>query len=723
MPKLPVDPYRGTGRRATERTIANEDNTAPQNDSVSRMERDRPELVKRARKRTLTWEGRNDGTDFWLVDGDSKLKDTYPSYQVTKFIGDAKYDCACYHTSHGDSRARRVCSHVMAVILWKKENPDYASRRGSRGARKEPPSTNDEDLGDVVPVREPANLHVPADVVTTHVVASDVWAPDDPRLNTFGEPVPEWVNEYRETQWQAAKETVEAFANGARVVFCDAPTGSGKTLYGDLVARLMQQPAVYMCTTKTLQDQVLQDFPYARVLKGRANYPTLRGPADTTCDDCDGSIESDDCSYCQPMHACPYRRAKSQAIRSQLAVVNVAYWLREANFVGGFSLPPDPEAPKSNSTRPGARRRQEGGLFIVDECDTMEDQLLGFVEFSLTRQRLHQLGLQAPKRNTRKTTIATWMNEELIPALIRERRKHEEMGGLEGLRRARGLVTVEQDAARVAGSISHDNWIRDYSNEERVPFAFKPVKVDGYGGLLWNNMGRTVMMSATIISPEEMARTLGLQDDYAVVRMPMAFPIENRMIRVAPVATMTRDREQEETPKLLTAIEKILEKHPTDRTLIHTVSYGRAKTIIDHLKKTTLRPIISYLNAQEREASLARYRKTEGAVMVAPSFERGVDLKGDDCRVQIICKVPYPNMGDPRVSQRSHGPDGDAWMGVQTIRSLVQMTGRAVRTADDFCESYILDAHFKQLVKRNGSLLPDWWRAALDNGYRVKDLL
>lgn len=719
MPKLPVDPYRGTGRRPTERMIANEDNTlgdakSGRGDTITRMESQRPELVRRARKREVTYEGRADNTDAWVIKGEPKFRDSYDSYRVTKGTTEFKYDCACYHTSHGDTRSRRICSHVMAVILWKKENPDYTPR--SNGVREEADEVNGEDAK---PVGSSAALSTPP----ARIHLEDVWSPNDERLNTVGEPVPEWVTSYRDTQWQAALETVEAFNNGARVVFCDAPTGSGKTLYGDLVARLMRQPAIYMCTTKGLQDQILHDFPYARVLKGRANYPTLKGPADVTCDDCDGSIESDDCSYCSPVHACPYRRAKAQAIRSQLAVVNVAYWLREANFVGAFSLPPDPEAPLSNSTRPGARRRREGGLFIVDECDTMEDQLLGFVEFSLTRARLHQLGLQAPKKGVHKPTITAWLHNDLIPVLVKERQRFEAMSGLDAMRRARGLATVEMDAQRIAASIESDNWIRDYSNEERVPFAFKPVRVDGYGGLLWNNMGRTVMMSATIISPEEMARTLGLESDYAVVRMPMAFPVENRRIRVAPVATMTRDREKEETPKLLKAIERILEKHPTDRTLIHTVSYGRAKTVIDHLRAHTKRPIVSYLNAQEREASLLRYRKTVGAVMVAPSFERGVDLKGDDCRVQIICKVPYPNMGDPRVSQRSHGPDGDAWMGVQTIRSLVQMTGRAVRTADDWCESYILDAHFKQLVKRNGSLLPEWWRDALDNSFRVKDLL
>ncbi len=707
---MPIDPFRGKGDPAARRVIAD--------DTLEAFEERRPALVARARKRVVVADPFDSSS--WIIAGDGKLGDTYDEYVVR--LDGRKYHCSCYDTAHGETRARRMCSHVLAVLLWRRDHPDHTTApRGSDAVGEE-----EADLDDDVPVEQPAA--VPSARVVSELSETDTeaWSPTDDRLTPKGwEPVPTWATSYREAQWRAAIETVEAFENGARVVFADMPTGSGKTLYGDLVARLLQQPAVYMCTTKTLQDQVLEDFPYARVLKGRANYATMfEAFPEITCDDCDGIVEENNCSYCDPMHQCPYRRAKAQAIRSQLAVVNCAYWLREANYVGAFALPPDPEMPEY--PRPGARRRRTGGLFIVDECDTLEDQLLSFVEFALTKRRLRELQLEAPKKGSHKNTVKTWMDEELFPAIQREARKAKDMGGIEGMRRMRGWETLRGESARVSASIVDENWIRDYGREEQVPFAYKPVRVDGFGNeLLWSNMGRTVMMSATIISPEEMARSLGYEGEYAVVRAPMMFPIENRMIRVAPVANMTNKTEDAERPKLLKAISKIIEKHPGDRVLIHSVSYYRADAIKQHLLSTGCdRPVFSYRNAEERERVLAEYLEAEAAVLIAPSFERGVDLKDDACRVQIVAKVPYPNLGDPRTSARAHGPDGDAWMAVQTIRSLVQMTGRAVRTETDFCETYILDAQFpKNLQRRNKSLLPAWWRDALDNSFRVKDLL
>lgn len=549
------------------------------------------------------------------------------------------------------------------------------------------------------------------------------WAPDDERLTPQGwQPVPEWVKGYRQHQWDAALEVVEHFNSGVGLVFVNAPTGSGKTLLADLVTRLMAQPGVYLCTTKSLQDQVLHDFDYARVLKGKANYPTMFMPfPEFTCGDCQGP---QGCDYCDPVGACPYRRAKQQAITSQLAVVNMAYWLREANYVRkpAFSLPPDPSIPDTSM----GRRRRDGGLFIIDECDTLEDQLLGFIEFALTKTRLRELRITAPGKGVHKTTLVKWINEDLLPAVSRVIGEYGNTTRVEDLRKKRGLEQLLESAREIVDEIPDENWLRDYEREDALPFSMKPVRVDGYGPKnLWRHGGKFVLMSATIISADEMVSTLGYEGEWRVVNVPMTFPVENRPIHVAGVANMTYKTEAEEWPKMVRAVEKILANHPDDRVLIHTVSYPRSKKLMTGLRDIRhTRRFFTYNNAGERDGALEEFRKTPRAVMIAPSFERGIDLAGDECRVQIVVKMPYPNTSDPRVQRRAYGPDGDGWMAVQTIRSLVQMTGRAVRSSDDTCETYILDQQFMSRVwKRNKALLPSWWRESINLKYRVRDLL
>lgn len=580
----------------------------------------------------------------------------------------------------------------------------------------------------ITPTREDALVPVTRPIHFPEYDNLEIPGPRDPSLTPERwYELPEWVSEIRPHQWAAVMQVVEAFQNGAGLVFVDAPTGSGKTLIGDLIARVLAQPAVYLCTTKGLQDQVLADYPYAKVLKGKANYATMHKPFPAySAEDCDGAMERDNCSYCHPMVECAYRKAKSNAIRSQLAVINMAYWLREANLVrnAAFSLPPDPNANEAG------RRRRSGGLFILDECDTLEDQLLGFIEFSVTQRRARELGVDPPKKGSHKGTVKKWLAEELAPALEAEAKRLAAAGDSESLKKARALTYQLSDAHRVHDSLDDDNWIRDYSNDS-VPLSYKPVKIEGYGpNMIWRHGGRMVLMSASIISPEEMVETLGYEGKWEVVRVPMTFPVENRPIHVAPVANMTYADsgdgcERDDMPKLVKGICNILERHPDDRTLVHTVSYGRAKNIMRELRIAGVkRPLLTYTNASEREPVLAEFRATPGAVLLAPSFERGVDLKGDDCRVQIVAKMPYPHMGDPRVNARSHGPGGDAWMAVQTIRALVQMTGRAVRSADDWCVTYILDKQFvKRVWRQNKNLLPSWWREAVNMQFRTRDLL
>ena len=41
------------------------------------------------------------------------------------------------------------------------------------------------------------------------------------------------------------------------------------------------------------------------------------------------------------------------------------------------------------------------------------------------------------------------------------------------------------------------------------------------------------------------------------------------------------------------------------------------------------------------------------------------------------------------------------------------MTGRGMRSADDHCDSYILDANFERFYGQNKSMFPPWWREAV----------
>lgn len=206
-----------------------------------------------------------------------------------------------------------------------------------------------------------------------------------------------------------------------------------------------------------------------------------------------------------------------------------------------------------------------------------------------------------------------------------------------------------------------------------------------------------------------------LHHSWGGISVPSTFDPSRRPIYIHPIAEMTRKNEDHARPLIAAAIEKVVAKHPDDKILIHTVSYALNRFIEDQLRQgDSLFRVVTYNAANEKQRAIDRYLSQPGSVFLAPSLDRGIDLPGDDCRVIVVCKVPFPSLGDKQISARMHSKGGQTWYSVKTIRSLVQMTGRGMRSADDFCESYILDKMFLESIwRRNRNLLPKWWSDAL----------
>lgn len=504
---------------------------------------------------------------------------------------------------------------------------------------------------------------------------------------------------------------------------------SGKTLIAELVRRRMRAMTAYTCSTLTLQSQFLSDYPYSKVVRGRSNYqsPVIdwgKGScADCRCSPNDHCSTPDLCNHradpC-PDDVCPYRDAKWEARRNPLAVINTAYALAEMNYVGGMS------------------GRE---LMIVDECDLLENALMSFVEVRIPQDLANELGIDPPAKKTVEESWAQWAPRAYYlveggiaktEATIKSTYDPEIRSKLQ--RKAERLEGLRDNLARLKDDLGDEertDWV--YSPEEwkgRTTIIFKPVTVDRLaGGVLWNKADKFLLMSASIISPQEMVESLGIPDDeWDVVYVPSTFPVENRQVKVAPVANVVNKNYDVAVPRLVRGIQGVMNLHPRERTLIHTVSYRLAKDLFRNITSEPPHPrdglwtarkgsrlLITYTRGSSRDDALNLYKNTAGSVLLAPSLDRGTDLPGELCRCQIIAKVPFPYLGDKQVSARLYGTrNGQAWYSVNTIRSIVQMTGRGVRSRDDHAVTYILDENFSKLFRKHGRLFPSWWREALD---------
>jgi Rad3-related DNA helicase len=523
--------------------------------------------------------------------------------------------------------------------------------------------------------------------------------------------MPGWLTEFRPGQVDAIHEVVEAFTK-TDLVILEAPCGCGKSALAEAVRRLMETKAIYLCSTKSLQEQLRRDFPYAHTIMGKSNYSTeIRD--DLTAEDCTAVPKKHECLWCySPVNgwpSCPYKVAKEMAVRADLAVLNYSYLLTEANNVGRFG-----------EGKKGHLHDFTHGLGVADEADCIEGELMSHVEVAITPGRLRQMEWGFPKKLTVPDSWLEWLQNVLRDvsgkiAVLDSVLHGSAQPDARDIKEHKYLVGLEQRLTGVQRELFEDesSWV--YNAGYGV--NFKPVWVNQYGTeYLFRHAPKWLLMSATIISPGALVDTIGWKGDVpAVVRVPSSFPVANREVRVYPVANMTRKTKDEETPALLDAIEQIVGMHPGERTLIHTVSYDLTREVATMLQDRTRRPVFTYKNSAERQKALDDYLATEGAIIVAPSLDRGISMDEDKCRVNIVAKTPYPNLGDKQVAARVYRTSerGNTWYAMQTVRSICQATGRSTRSESDKSTAYLLDKQFVTFYHRNRHLFPAWWVEAL----------
>lgn len=550
--------------------------------------------------------------------------------------------------------------------------------------------------------------------------------------------LPDWVGELRPAQIDATEQILDAYARGKRVVILEAPTGTGKSLIAEMVRMRMAVPrGVYAATTKSLQAQIQRDFKSA-VLMGRRNYTpmSVSEGQGVTCEDCTVKREGDGCMWCQVVEGCPYRIARDGAKGHRLAVLNTAYLL--AQIQSGN------ESQRITSGR---------GLLVCDEVDELEDQLVGRVEVSVGERWQREWGVEGVKKGAHAATVASWCRTTAEAGRAWALNQPRPPRPVELERRVRGGRELARKLATVGGQYAMDqeSWVRDYDDREERRVTLKPVRVGGWGReVLWDRLGedlKVLAMSATILSGESWCEDVGLTGvegcedwEWEMVTVDSGFPVENRPVWMVPAVSMSRGDGWEERWAAMGDKVRLtlgVDKYAGMNTLVHTVSYALGERIVGAIVANPARgtqggsvrrgqqgPVMrgttdqglkvwTYGSASQRDDAMRGY-ESDGGVLVASSLERGADFHGDLCRLMIVCKLPFPNLGDRRVAARAKGRDGNRWYALQTARALVQMTGRGVRGKDDWADTVVLDQGIAKWWKDWSGLMPRYWRDAVE---------
>jgi len=490
------------------------------------------------------------------------------------------------------------------------------------------------------------------------------------------------------------------------VVALSAPTGSGKSLIG-MCSGAIKKNMVYLCHSKSLQNQIIEDFGEAEKLWGRNNYPCTAHPM-LTAAECTHSSHRP----CEYIDECEYRTAKRRVLNAPLRILNYSYYLYECNYVGRFSGLP---------------------LIICDEADMIESLLSGFIGLNITSGQLKMFKLDLPKYKnpTAKNGLAEWkMWAEKAQDSVRRKLvtvKHiledsqEDEFGEEHIKALRQKHRIESLLRQLSLFLLYvdETWIMEehVSKVYGTRWTFSPLWLTEKLAYqyFWRHADRFVLMSATLPPVPVLSKLLGIPiGDIDYKEIDSTFPVDRRPIHMRPVANITAKTFNDEIPKVVIAIRDILHDHPNEKGLIHAVSYKLAREIVRNIDGANKDRIITH-NARNKIDVLEKFKSSnKPLVLISPSCERGIDLPDDYARFIIWAKMPYLSRGDQRTEKRLwSGKLGSYWYKSSAVMSLVQGTGRAMRSKDDWCVTYILDQQAVETLGRYPSIAPKWWRDAV----------
>lgn len=524
----------------------------------------------------------------------------------------------------------------------------------------------------------------------------------------------------RPQQTEAIEFALEAVSSGNKFIVIEAGTGVGKSAIGLTVARMLSGEgdgsynagSYFLTTQKILQEQYVKDFGGfkgpMKSIKSSSNY-TCNFNKKTSCGESLRALKTAEknsrffkaCAF-----NCVYKKAKESFIGSSEGVTNFPYFLAETQYSGKIE-------PRE--------------VLIIDEAHNVDSELSKFIEITISEKFCKSfLNLSIPNGLTQLQYIG-WITDTYLATTASklshlERMIEKYVGLKEKIRSgefasiAKKFEMLDKHVCKVRRFLElydSNNWVMNDLPADRMSsrkLQFKPIDISPYAEEMLYRFGKTVIfMSATILDKDAYATSVGIPaENMSFITLPSPFPAENRPVIYAGVGKMSSSSIEETLPKIVEAVKQIMKEHKNDKGIIHCHSYKVASYIKKNIRSTRL--LIH--GSDNRDVILEKHKKSKKpTVLISPSMTEGVDLKGDLSRFQVICKVPYPYLGDKLVRKKMN--KWKWWYSLQTAKTILQAVGRSVRSKDDTAATYILDADFDRFYNSNRSLFPRTFKECL----------
>lgn len=508
----------------------------------------------------------------------------------------------------------------------------------------------------------------------------------------------------------------ELYVKGNDFAVCELPTGVGKSAIAVTIGRLAYsipstideedgRQTFILTSQKVLQDQYVEDFSaHVADLRSSANFKChgIKGQSCGETSRLRKAFEGNPCAAiigCNDDFGCPYRAAKCRFLDASIGVTNYSYLLSETVYAG-------------------ALRPRE--LLVLDECHRVEDEVRKWSTIETDETACQKLSLPLP---TKPEDVERFVVDAYAPALSLLISK--QLALMEGLMLKRKLTKhLKELVAEHEKLDKHLCQVNRYVLEKGTPrseylttfgndkngkrtLQLRPLNVSGQANdLLYSKGRKRLLMSATVLDKDVFFRSAGVPRSASYISLPSPFSPKSFGITYRPAGKMATNQIQATLPKLIESVKQVLAAHPEEKGVIHTNAYH----ITQAISKINDPRLLVQTKSDDRERMLREHlRSPRPTVLVSPAMTEGIDLPDDMGRFQVICKVPYPYLGDAVVAAKlKKDPKWYAWC---TVRVIVQAVGRCVRHSEDHAKTYILDECFWDLMQRNPNMFPECFEA------------
>lgn len=509
---------------------------------------------------------------------------------------------------------------------------------------------------------------------------------------------------------------IEAAFESNKFVICCAPTGSGKSFISKTLSNVsgnctsnfrsmveaydafkMDQSGSFVyeqeCSneppagtfaltiTKTLQDQYKSLFDGTSILKGKSNYQSTLDPT------IDVELESiiiprKVLEEHRRNNLCPYHNDRNSALVSKFSALNYKMFL----------------------SLPGHIKHKN--YIVCDEASELEDEIIRQFSILIDIKKLRKFNVKIfPLASTKSETVRKWVDE--ILATISEQVGEIHDKSKSGLTQSdttklRYLKNIHRTLSLISETWSKCEYVVQV--EDKFNIKVTPLKVDMLTKYIFRYAEKVLLMSATIIDHKNLAKTLGIKN-YKYIESDSTFDPTKAPIYISKTNKLNHANLQKALPLVAEQIDAICKKHGGEKGIIHTHTNAITSYIKNNVK--CKRFLFRDETATNEDILEIHEKSKEPTILVSPSLGLGIDLKGDLARFQIIVKAAYLPLGDNRIKKMF---DQDKqWYQNKMLSNFIQQCGRGIRSKDDHCVTYVLDATIFNAVIRSKNLLPKYF--------------